>query len=82
MCFGGGGGPSAPTVDPEADRLKAQADATVTTNQGLLASARRRRAQKGRLATADTDTVLSRGNAVSGSVLGSGGGFLNGIGES
>lgn len=56
MCleaiFGGGSStPSQPTVDPEAERRKAEAEATAKANEQLLADARRKRSQKGLLAT-------------------------------
>lgn len=52
MC---GGGPKTPTVDPEAERRKAEAEAAMKANEQLLTDARRRRAQGGLLATS-TDT--------------------------
>lgn len=85
MCleaiFGGGGStPSQPTVDPEAERRKAEAEATAKANEQLLADARRKRSQKGLLAT-DGQTggsVLASGGAApaasnTSTVLGSGG---------
>lgn len=51
MC-GGGGAPSAPSVDPAGERRKAEADATIKANEEILTAARRKRRQKGLLATA------------------------------
>ena len=54
MCGGSKPPPTQPTVDPEAERRKAEGDAAAKANQKLLADARRRRQQKGLLATGDT----------------------------
>lgn len=59
MC--GGGSPKTPTVDPEAERRKAEGEAAGKANEKLLFDARRRRQQKGLLATGDTGgSVLSQ----------------------
>ena len=55
--------PTVPTVDPEAERRKAEAEAAAKANEQLLADARRKRQQKG---------LLSTGDDVGGSVLASG----------
>lgn len=69
---------SAPTVDPEAERRKAEAEATAKANEQLLADSRRKRQQKGLLSTADeTGSVLASGapavSTTGSTVLGSGG---------
>ena len=79
MCFGGGA-PSTPTVDPEAERRKAEAESTAKANEQMLVDARRKRQQQGLLATGDETgaSVLASGSpkpASAGSastVLGSG----------
>jgi hypothetical protein len=59
--------------DPTKERLKAEADATAAANDTLVANARRKRAQKGRLAT-DINVLASGASApISNNVLGSGG---------
>lgn len=80
MCFGGGSSaPTQPTVDPEAERRKAEAEAATKANEQLLADARRKRQQKGLLATDDSaSNVLSSGassasSTTANTVLGSGG---------
>jgi hypothetical protein len=78
MCFGGDPAPTTPTVDPEAERRKAEAEATAKANEQLLADARRKRQQKGLLATGDETggSVLASGassKATASTVLGSGG---------
>jgi len=77
--FGGNDTSSQPTVDPEAERRKAEAEATAKANQQLLDDARRKRQQKG-LLTTDEGTgasVLASGAASkpaqASTVLGSGG---------
>lgn len=71
--------PTQPTVDPEAERRKAEADAASKTNDQLLADARRKRAQKGLLAGGEDTgaSVLATGGQTSAppasTVLGSGG---------
>lgn len=69
--------PTQPTVDPEAERRKAEAEAAAKANEQLLADARRKRKQKGLLATGDETggSVLASGAPASPSstVLGSGG---------
>lgn len=71
--------PTTPTVDPAAERRKAEAEATVKANEQLLADARRKRSQKGVLATeADQGvSVLASGAPApvskGSTVLGSGG---------
>lgn len=64
MCFGGA--PKVEKADPEGERLRAEAEAAAKANEQLLADARRRRQQKGVMAT-DSETGA-------GSVLASGGG--------
>lgn len=81
--FGGGekSAPTQPTVDPEAERRKAEAEAAAKANAQLLTDARRKRQQKGLLATGDETggSVLASGAPASQSsrpsstVLGSGG---------
>lgn len=62
--FGGGQkAPSVPTVDPEAERRKSEAEAAAKANEELLASARRKREQRG---------LLASGTGTGGSVLASG----------
>lgn len=61
MC--GGGSPSVKRVDAEAERRKAEAEATAKANEQLLTDARRKRQQKG---------VLATGAEVGGGVLSSG----------
>lgn len=80
MCFGGGkSAPTTPTVDPEAERRKAEADAAAKANEQILADSRRKRQQKGLLSTEDgSGSVLASGGSTSTSapastVLGSGG---------
>jgi hypothetical protein len=72
-----GGPPASPdyAAIAESSRLKAEAEATAAANQQLLADARRKRAQKGLLATeAGGSSVLSSGASPTAStVLGSGG---------
>ncbi len=81
LLGGGNRGPSGPTVDPEAERRKAEAEATAKANDQLMVDARRKRSQKGLLAT-DGQTggsVLASGapapqsSPSSSTVLGSGG---------
>lgn len=81
MClsslFGGAKAPKTATVDPAAERRAAEAEAAAKANEQLLSDARRKRQQKGILATESTsDSVLaSAGNAAQAStVLGSGSG--------
>jgi hypothetical protein len=62
MC---GGGPKVQRVDAEAERRKAEAEATARANEQLLSDARRKRQQKG---------VLATGANVGGGVLASGAG--------
>ena len=62
MC---GGGSKVEAVNPEAERRKAEAEAAAKANEKLLDNSRRRRAQKG---------VLASGNETGGSVLSTGGG--------
>ena len=57
--------------DPTKERLKAEADATDATNLNLVENAKRKRAQKGLLASVN---VLSTGAPDTGNVLNSGGG--------
>lgn len=80
MCFGGDPTPTQPTVDPAAERAAADAAAAAKANQQLLTDARRKRAQKGLLASDSLDSngnVLSAGKPAApvpaSSVLGSGG---------
>lgn len=61
MC---GGGNKVEAANPEADRRKAEAEAAAKANEQILAGSRRRRAQKG---------VLASGVETGGSVLSSGG---------
>jgi hypothetical protein len=80
--FGGGSSqpaPTQPTVDPEAERRKVEAESAAKANEQLLADARRKRQQKGLLASGEevgAGSVLSSGKpsskAVS-TVLGGGG---------
>jgi hypothetical protein len=70
--------PTQPTVDPAAERLKSEAEAATKANEQLLSDARRKRQQKGVLATgADTtgSSVLATAGkdatAASSTVLGS-----------
>lgn len=85
MClealFGGGNDSPAPTqatVDPAAERIKAEQEAATKANETLLADARRKRQQKGVLATTDENggSVLASGGAApaaaASTVLGSG----------
>lgn len=73
--FGGGEkAPKVPTVDPEAERRKAEAEAAAKANEQLLTDARRKRQQKGLLAS-DGETggsVLASGGKTGGSVLSAG----------
>lgn len=71
--------PTQPNVNPEAERRKAEAESTAKANEQLLLDARRKRSQKGVLAT-DGETgggVLASGKpaetAKTSTVLGSGG---------
>lgn len=82
MCFfGSKAAPTTPTVDPEAERRKAEADAATKANEQALADARRKRQQKGVLATegeTSAGSVLASGAAPAATsnastVLGSGG---------
>lgn len=77
MCFGGGSSaPVAPTVDPEGERRKVAAEAQIAANERLLSDARRKRKQKGLLATDDGISVLASAapaDPAASSVLGSGG---------
>lgn len=81
MCLfsSGPSTPTTPTVDPAAERRKAEAEATAKANEQLLADARRKRSQKGVLST-DAEqgvSVLASGAPAPASkgstVLGSGG---------
>lgn len=66
MCGGGAKKATpAPTVDPEAERRKAEAEAAAKANEEAVVAARRKRKQQGVLA--------SVGEATGGSVLSSGG---------
>lgn len=68
--------PTQPTVDPEAERRKTEAEAAAKANEQLLADARRKRKQKGLLATGDETggSVLQSGApTTSSTILGSGG---------
>ena len=72
--------PKTPTVDPEAERRKAEAEAAAKANEQLLADARRKRQQQGMLASSDEavtgSSVLASGAKTATkntSVLGSGG---------
>ncbi len=68
--------PTVPTVDPEAERRKAEAEAAAKANEQLIADARRKRQQKGLLAGDEAGTggsVLASGGKTGGSVLASGG---------
>lgn len=70
--------PAVAAVDPAAERLKAEADASAKVNAQLLEDARRKRKQKGLLASVDSsgDTVLaSGGSPVNATALGSGGNY-------
>lgn len=73
MCGGGKSSP-APTVDPEAERRKAEAEAAAKANEQLLADSRRKRQQKGLVATdvATGANALATG-APKNTALGSGG---------
>ena len=79
MCGGGGGGSKpAPTVDPEAERRAAEAEAARKANEQAVLDARRKRQQKGFLATSEEgSTVLSQASTAKpttgGSVLSAGG---------
>jgi hypothetical protein len=67
------GAPGA-SPDPTKERLKAEAEATAAANDTLVANARRKRAQKGRLA-GEINVLASGASApISDNVLGSGGG--------
>jgi len=80
MCFDSGSTPTAPSVDPAAERMKAEAEAATKANEQLLADARRKRQQKGLLSTDQASgTVLASAAPqsaapVGSTVLGSGGG--------
>ena len=65
MCGGGKKSTPVATVDPEAERRKAEAEAAAKANEEAVVTARRKRQQKGVLASA--------GEATGGSVLSSGG---------
>jgi hypothetical protein len=71
--------PTAPTVDPAAERRKAEAEAAAKANEQLLADARRKRSHRGLLSTeADQGvSVLASGAPApvtkGSTVLGSGG---------
>ncbi len=76
MCFGGG--QKVQAVDPEAERRRAEAEAAAKANEQLLNDARRKRQQKGVMATGDetgAGSVLAsgKGAAAPSTVLGSGG---------
>lgn len=59
MCGGGGG---VKAVDPEKERRKAEAEAAMKANEQLVADSRRKRQQKGVLASGDTGAgVLASG---------------------
>ena len=59
MCGGGGG---VKAVDPEKERRKAEAEAAAKANEQMVADARRKRQQKGVLASGDTGAgVLASG---------------------
>lgn len=78
MCFGGKkDAPTTPTVDPEAERQKAEAEAAAKANEQILTDSRRKRQQKGLLSTEDAGgSVLASGAtkaAPASTVLGSGG---------
>ena len=77
MCFGGSSTPKTATVDPEAERRKAEQEAAAKANEQILADSRRKRQQKGLLSTEDsTGSVLATGAstpAQASTVLGSGG---------
>lgn len=58
MCGGGG----VKAVDPEKERRKAEAEAAAKANEQMVADARRKRQQKGVLASGDTGSgVLASG---------------------
>lgn len=70
--------PTAPTVDPAAERQKAEAEATAKANEQLLADSRRKRSAKGVLSTADDQGISVLASAApattkGSTVLGSGG---------
>jgi hypothetical protein len=80
MCGGGGKSAApAPTVDPEAERRAAEAEAAKKANEQAVLDARRKRQQKGFLATDSEsgDSVLSKAStakpSTGGSVLSAGG---------
>lgn len=70
--------PTTPSVDPAAERRKAEAEATAKANEQLRADARRKRAQKGVLSTEADQGVSVLASAApaktpGSTVLGSGG---------
>lgn len=61
IVCGGGKAPSTPTVDPAAERQKAADEAAKKANEALIAESRRRRGQKGLLASEQgAGTVLGK----------------------